>query len=233
VLERRLNEAPGAHPRFETLNFAVPGYNTAIEAAVLERRALAYEPDLVVIQFVNNDFGVPRFMQAGPAGPTGGRSLFLDFLAGRLRALRGGAAGADEDGLRDTEGEDRRKVLDTYRHMVGKEGYRRAMDRLASLTSPRGIPVIVLMGSATGEQARVVDRAAKKHGFRLVRVAPYTDAWVRARGIPDTREARRRALWVSDTDPHPNAEGHAIYAEALLDAIRSLDLGGRRAGGGV
>ena len=62
LLESKLQSK---HPNqsFEVMNFAVPGYNTAMEVATFEHKALAFDPDLVILHFVDNDFGVPLFMQ--------------------------------------------------------------------------------------------------------------------------------------------------------------------------
>src|SRR5262245_5643501 len=43
VLERRLNEKSGAR-KFEVINFAVPGYNTAMESETFVQRCLEYAP---------------------------------------------------------------------------------------------------------------------------------------------------------------------------------------------
>jgi lysophospholipase L1-like esterase len=48
-LERILNERGG--PRVEVLNLAVNGYNPYNEAALLADRGLAYQPDLVLVEF--------------------------------------------------------------------------------------------------------------------------------------------------------------------------------------
>jgi hypothetical protein len=50
VLEERLaKEVP--NERWEVLNMAVPGYNTAMEVETLKARGLAYEPDVVVVGY--------------------------------------------------------------------------------------------------------------------------------------------------------------------------------------
>jgi hypothetical protein len=54
-LERRLNaRAAGTGTRFEVLNFGVGGYATRDEVAALEGKALALDPDLVIIDFHPN-----------------------------------------------------------------------------------------------------------------------------------------------------------------------------------
>ncbi len=56
LLPERLH-ACGFQPgkRIEALNFGVSGYGTAQEYLALERRALAYRPDLVLLQFTNGN----------------------------------------------------------------------------------------------------------------------------------------------------------------------------------
>ncbi len=56
VLERLLQQAAGPDaPRYEVLNFSVPAYDTLQQLAVLRRRVLRFEPDLVLIAFNIND----------------------------------------------------------------------------------------------------------------------------------------------------------------------------------
>src|SRR4029079_19356654 len=62
VLERHLNERSRAQ-KFEVINFAVPGYNTAMEAETFVQRCLEYSPDLVLLNFNTNDYDVPGFMR--------------------------------------------------------------------------------------------------------------------------------------------------------------------------
>jgi len=63
VLSKRLSRP------VEFINTAVPGYNTAIEAAVLEKRGLRYTPDVVIVHWCGNDFGVPQFLQKQALAP--------------------------------------------------------------------------------------------------------------------------------------------------------------------
>lgn len=57
VLEEFLGESgsPGDLPRVEVLNAGVGGYDTLQEALFLERSVLAFEPDLVLLQYYLND----------------------------------------------------------------------------------------------------------------------------------------------------------------------------------
>lgn len=61
VLETNLN-ARGDGKVYETLNFGVPGYNTQLEVETLKSKGLAYKPDVVIVGWCDNDFGLPFFI---------------------------------------------------------------------------------------------------------------------------------------------------------------------------
>ena len=71
LLEDDLNAArkPGA-PQFDVLNFGVAGYNAIEEAAVIEHKAMLWNPDLIVIGYFLND---PELEQYQPA-----RTIYLE-----------------------------------------------------------------------------------------------------------------------------------------------------------
>lgn len=225
VLERELNRMPQPRPTFETLNYALPGYNTTMEVAMFEDKAMAFDPDMVVIQFVNNDFGVPNFMLREPEPWTLRRSFFVNWILRRARRIAeddpAGLVGSNLEGLGATE---REAVLDQYRHMTGPSGYRRAMSRLAALTKPRGIPVILLRGSFSKEQGDLMDRLAEAHGFHVLDIRPHTLRVLTEMGVPDDPEARKKLLWVGKSDHHPNALGHEIYAKGLMQTMTDLGI---------
>ena len=58
----RLPALLSATAAIETVNLAVPGYNTAMEVAALERRLTSIHPDLVLIEVVGNDLDLPNFL---------------------------------------------------------------------------------------------------------------------------------------------------------------------------
>jgi len=61
VIEQELNKS-NTGKRYEVLNFGVPGYSTFQEVDVLEEKGLKFKPDLVLIYFVDNDWGLPFFL---------------------------------------------------------------------------------------------------------------------------------------------------------------------------
>lgn len=61
-LEEHLNKNMGQR-RVKVLNFGVPGYNTAQELEVLQSKALAFQPKLVILQYHINDTHVCNYIQ--------------------------------------------------------------------------------------------------------------------------------------------------------------------------
>lgn len=218
LLESKLQSK---HPNqsFEVMNFAVPGYNTAMEVATFEHKALAFDPDLVILHFVDNDFGVPLFMQKPKNVFDLTRSFFIDFIKQRLGFLESSEQRLQSSSLRHLEGEKRQSVLDQYRPMIGPEGFNRALKKLHSLTQPRGIPVIVLISNAKGRMKQTISTAAARWGFPLVELKPFVDRYMQEHETINTIERRKELFWVSDTDSHPNKLGHQIYSEALFGQI--------------
>ena len=62
-MEQILNKISKGSPRFEVLNFGVPGYSTFQEVEAFKRFALDYDPDAVLVYFIENDFGYPFFVR--------------------------------------------------------------------------------------------------------------------------------------------------------------------------
>ncbi len=215
VLERRLNAEAADGRRFEALNFAVPGYNTAMEVATFEHKALAFDPDLVILHFVDNDLWLPHFMRQPPDVLTFRRSHLLELVTRRF-------ADSGETLSRRSDLGERRRLGARYRHMAGKDGFRTAMARLAALARERAIPVIVLRLSRRHEHHRLVDEVCAEHGCKTLSAGPYFHDHLRELGVKFTDENWGDAFWVSRRDHHPNALGHSLYAAALWDGIAEL-----------
>ena len=88
VLERKLNEELSTSGiKYEVLNFAVPGYNTAIETEVFIQKCLRYSPDAVILRFFVNDYDLPLFMKL-PQNYASLRKFYLfEFLYSRYKIL--------------------------------------------------------------------------------------------------------------------------------------------------
>ncbi len=225
VIEERLNSGAAPGKKVEVLNFGVPGYNTAMEAATFEHKVLQFEPDLLIIHFVKNDFQVPLFMELHKSVFDFGESFLWELIQPWLNSKTDNSdslVGIDMAGLGKVE---RRNVVSKYQYMLGESGVRTAMRRISDLASPRGIPVILLTGGGSPRIKNLLKKKiADRYGFYLVEVKPYVDGYARAHLNPDTPSERRKLLAVSPKDPHPNALGHKLYADALMDMLEKIGI---------
>ncbi|MEM7052516.1 MAG: SGNH/GDSL hydrolase family protein [Acidobacteriota bacterium] len=197
----------------ETLNFAAPGYNTAIEAAVYDRKARHFDPDLVVLHFVGNDLGLPHHLQPPrQLQPSDWylveslRTLFADRgLDGELELL--------PHNLRRLPVAERHAARGRYAYMVGEEGYRRAMAKVAQATQRDGVPLLILLQS----QRDLVSAVAAEHQIPVLDAAPDFFAELKATG--DTSRAAWKATFRIPKDGHPTVAAHRAYAACLEQAL--------------
>lgn len=231
IVQRKLDESAAVRRgrRFEVLNFGVPGYNTTMEVATYEHKAARFAPDLVIIHFIGNDLGLPHFMQPPETLRTTSHSYLWDLLHARFGSMQDEV---DPDLLAHDRSrlapEVRRQVRGQYQHMLGQGAYRRAMARLASLTRPRGIPVIVMaLGDVSGEGS-LAHQAADANGFRFLDASPRFYQYLIDHGIGTEKKDWQRTFRIPH-DGHPNRVAHQLYAEVLMAELERASLLGARA----
>jgi PA14 domain/GDSL-like Lipase/Acylhydrolase family len=236
VLERRLNEKSRART-FEVVNFAVPGYNTAMESETFVQKCLEYAPDLVLLNFNTNDYEVPDFMRRPNDLATLRTSYLFDLaysvyegvmavereppplFAFRHRTIAPRqAARLDEDPA----------LPDEYRYMVGAKGVVRALERLAAVARERAIPFVVFDVKAypgldpkyvrdelRDGQRELLERESRRLGFHFLNTYSYFMNYLKQH--PDANLPTVFA--VSAVDGHPNTLAHSINAQALFDYL--------------
>jgi hypothetical protein len=217
---------PAAGVDWEVINTAVPGYNTVMEVETLEAKGLRFDPDLVVLNFVGNDFGLPNFIEERPDVLSLRRSFLVDFVRARLGGgLEAGPrlVGVPPEQRRFGGEADLARVPPRYRGLVGQPPFRAAMGRLQELSRSRGFEVVVLAHPEVFGYARDV---ARELGFPIVETGGAVRAWARDHGIEDIQQP---PLTITPADPHPSAIGHAIIAEVLAGHLRASGLADRLA----
>src|SRR5712671_6695438 len=241
VLERRLNEKSRAHT-FEVINFAVPGYNTAMEAETFVQRCLEYAPDLVLLNFNTNDYDVPNFMRL----PRDLATLRTSYLFDWAYSVYEGVMAVEREQLgvfdfshrtiaeRQAAHLDEDPALpDEYRYMVGAKGVVRALERLAAAARERHISVVVFSVEAypgldpTYErdewrdgQRELLERESRRLGFHFLNTYPYYMNYLNQH--PTANLATVFA--VSEIDGHPNSLAHSIDAQAIFDYLVARQL---------
>lgn len=222
LLEERLaSQAPAE--RWEVLNMAVPGYNTAMEVETLKARGLAYGPDVVVVGFCWNDIDLPNFVRAPGEYRSLRRSFLVDFVRGRLARTELVEAPRGPDGMLYESDPARAPAM--YRDLAGWGAFDAALDELAALARQHGFTVMFLLfepdgvgGQVRDERRRRALAEAERRGFAIVDVGTAQTGWMRAR---HTRSFYNSALTLSPVDPHPSVLSHWLAGEMLLQRLRA------------
>ncbi len=196
VLQQRLSARNNGR-RYETINLAVPGYNTRLEVDTLKLKGLKYEPDIVVVGWCHNDYA-PPFFQVNEGAY---RRRDVSFLYALLF--------------------DRERLTDLVGGQVVQPNHALAKSAPAPAepAPPRGPP-------ATGEVVtalRELVHLQQQHGFRVLVFGPMDDqitAICRDLGLPyyntlEKVDARAYPKEWSLHFMHPRPEGHAVLAEHL------------------
>jgi hypothetical protein len=235
VLERRLNEKSRAQ-KFEVINFAVPGYNTAMEAETFLARCLEYAPDLVLLNFNTNDYDVPNFMRRPGDLATLRRSYLFDLAY----SVYDGVMGLERypppfdfnnrtTALRQAEHLDEDPALPPeYRYMVGAKGVVRALERVAAAARERHISFVVFTVKEypgldpkyerdewRDRQRELLERESRRLGFHFLNTYPYYVNYLNQHADADLSTV----FAVSKIDGHPNTLAHSIDAQAIFDYL--------------
>lgn len=209
----------------ETVNLAVPGYNTVMEVETLRARAEALQPDLILIEIVGNDLDLPNFLWAEVDPWTPRRSFLLEFVRRRLGGLTppssppGGLSEApqESEGASRTFARENANVPPQYASMVGLPAFESSIRELAEWGRTRGIPVRALTHGVWFEDEMLRTLAENDIPVLVLRSALRQRA--RKLGSPDYA---RSPLALSTDDLHPSAIGHQAIAEELAAWLKTV-----------
>ena len=213
--------------RFETINTAVPGYNTVMEVETLKTKGLAYLPDVVLIHFVGNDLELPNFIRTEEPVLAFDRSYLIDLLRGGAAAptVRGGLRRHGLERSPQVEGarrfvSDPDKVPEQYRSMVGWDAYEDAMAELADLGDEHGFrPMLVTFSVVFSRRQERVLNIARRLGIDRLDVGEAYRAYLAEHGLDDYRTS---PLALSEENMHPSALGHRIAARVIYHQLCKL-----------
>ena len=197
---------------YEVLNFGVPGYGTWQELAVLKEKALAYDPDLVILAFVMNDFSDNN--QAGQLGYLNmtrvqGAARFLREHSAFYRFMREKVLSVEAQvALRDPcAGADPTFCWGTTKQLL---------DQAVDVTRQQGAKFVLLVFPIRS-QTLAPDPNIEAHYQQVM------SAFARAKSIPEIdllrafTENRDDGLFVDDY--HPTEIGHSIAAIEMLEQL--------------
>ncbi len=192
VLELRLR-ARNDGVRYEVMNFAVPGYNTRLEVEMLRSKALAYHPDLVVVGWCENDFGLPLFLLQKQDYRRRDVSFVYRLLFDRAKF----AELAPGFSVQDRRGMETDQLTPEMTAGVDEAGVRAALAELAALSRENGFRILVF-----GPMKAPVVAMCKDLGI------PYCCIYEK---IPADKYPADYAVFYM----HPRPGGHRALAECL------------------
>ncbi len=198
VLESNLNaRADGV--AYEVLNTAVPGYNTQLEVESLRSKGLAYQPDIVIVGWCENDFGLPFFLLQKQNYRRRDVSYLYCLIFDRAKFRE-----ISPLLMRDRREFDSGNVMPELSSGTDVEGVRRALRDLKALGARHGFHVLVF-----GPMRATVVALCKKVDI------PYysTIERISAGQYPESYEVHFM---------HPRPEGHRVLAEHLEQELDTL-----------
>ncbi len=195
-LEEQLNDDSRLTKHVEILNFASGGYFPLHRMAVLEEKAMAFNPDVVIyVSHPRNELTSDYIVELYRKNIT-----FPEEIEQILEATE------IQESMADIVIQKRiQTVIDDITLTI----YRRIADQ----SKANGIlPIMVLVPRVDGEEAddvRQVIQLGQEAGFIVIDL---TDVYA---------EYEPSAIWVAAWDHHPNSTGHALIAERLYQEIQT------------
>jgi hypothetical protein len=193
----------GANVNIEVLNFGVGGYGLRNYVAVLNQKALAYDPDLVIIGFCGvNDFLLPKEEQLrGELRLRPPREMF--YISHLRKFLK---QPSDEENLQKIQSpipsEAEKSYMDAHFKAMLKQ------------TAPRDIPVLIAYYTLlpTPEVIGFMEDFVESRGMHFVNAGKSLEK------VPLDEQI------VHPLDAHPNAMVHQVYADNIYEYLKAHNL---------
>lgn len=201
-LEKNLNEM-FPKKKWEIINAAVSGYNTAMEVETLQRKGLVFKPDIVIMEIIGNDFDLPNFIYEPDNYFALNKSFIIEVLVNRCRLSKDNFKLFDApfDPALNSFERNPEKVPLLYKDMVGWSGFVKSMHKLKELQENNKFTVVICQTSSVFNEK--IDSFCKGLGFYTI--FNFFD-WV-----------EDISLVVSEKDRHPNAKQNEKTAKNILN----------------
>jgi lysophospholipase L1-like esterase len=197
----------------EVLNLGIAGFNLRASIGRLKRIGLRFQPDLVVYGWTTNDIEGPFYRKSFEKETRSqSRSHLVRWLSPRWRELRHYVS--PEKGSYLWELDD-----NYFRNPAAWEYFLADLDEFASILRKQKVCGVVMLH--TELQSLTPLSGFQRYYNAVQAVTEEREFFV----IPTFSKFPRdnpRSLWVGPNDPHPNARGHEILANALRDGLRRL-----------
>ncbi len=190
VIEHELNRLSNSGKQIELLNFGVPGYSTFQEVTRFEEVGFEFEPDAILVFYVDNDKGLPNFLKH----PDSDKQSSLLPVPKFVKQLHTGST-------------ERRKELKSMLHTIHPD---RWLHKLQKQADEKGIKLFLTINPRRGWKADYDTLRVLKEPFSI----PFIN--IRDEFVAEVKEKKLGSKELSlRGDPHPSALRHRIYGGIL------------------
>ena len=189
ILEDRLNEFTEGKLRVEVINFGVPGYSTFQEVERFIESGQEFDPDAILVYYVDNDFNLPFFVPKIDSASS--LSLSTDFHR------------------EATENKDNKEATGRANRLKNGLNPNRALMRLTEFASAKGVPVFL----AVNPRKQVAKDISRLWVIRRNPLLHFIALREDLLQIVAERQIDVNSLILSKQDPHPSAIKHKIFGE--------------------
>ena len=211
----------------EVLNFGVSAYCTRAEIELLEVKGLRFDPDVVILVFVENDFDNFN-REAFPLGQTIDRPAVVKALFRRSHLFRLASVrlnlfgfGAETDPVRwnrDAIGDNNvAEGLRRFRELADRHGFQPLIAIWPRFLNDR---IADFCFMPEGSERLVVEHLAAMYDIPSIRLSEFFQRRAESAGVVNPR-----LLYSSGDELHPSPEGCRVAAEALNQVLADLNVG--------
>ena len=191
--------------RFESYNFAVPGYNLVNEVEVLKQFAITYQPDLIIYGFCFNDLELPNFIYNNNF-LFSSRSVLLDYFKPYQQSMFLQNSFEETPVWRINNPDN---VPDKYKDQAGITAFTNALKELERIGNYNDIPIVFLC-LFDGAHGKAVLKCSKTILENIV----FFDTGKEYKEVIKTYGFNN--IFLSSKDPHPSIIYHEAIAKSIL-----------------
>lgn len=195
---------PSSYTAVEVINTGVGNYNTQMELAVLKEKGLVYHPDLIILEYYTNDAEL-GYKKAEPIMIK--KTYLYAFLWDKLQNIKAKVS---------SHGYYQSFYADLYTEgFQGKKNMEKSLREIIRISKENNIPTLI----AVFPEFHQFDPYPFSYVTSLIKGIAQEENASFVDLLPSYMGTNPQDIWVSQEDVHPNALGHKIAANAILDAI--------------
>ena len=216
LIEKKLNSQEERNVQYEVLNFGIAGRDTEDELNILKEKALKYNPDIIIISYVLNDFKnvdpavkvSKKYVEIIPFASLWLRNILYSYAIAEMKLNKI----IEKLGLKTAP---ENVTLIEFESDINKRYNAALFDEIGKITRERDKKVVVVIFPVLyqlkdymfSEIHEFVRNASEKNGFFVIDL------------YNTYKEYDESEIIVNKYDTHPNELGHRIAADAIFESL--------------